>query len=289
MTKIVARVDALDMTNTDLSNARNYSHHSLKHGQARFFDDANNYTSFIGSGLVFEKIGPGLFIDGTIAEIHSVVAGVEYISATGFSLDAWELEGLLRSNDSDGLWDSILRGDDVIKGSSNTANGDVLLGNVGDDRIFGKAGNDTLKGEFGNDRLSGGPGGDFLYGGPGNDYLDGGRGGDILTGGPGKDSFVFSSEPGSGNGSFILDFKPADDSILLSHKIFAKAGPIGALSPALFHDGHKAHDANDRIIYDHMSGTLSYDKDGNGPHAAVVFAFVYPPQHQLTDGDFIII
>ena len=89
--------------------------------------------------------------------------------------------------------------------------------------------------------------------------------------------------------AYVLDFEPADDSILLSSKVFTQAGPKGVLAAARLYQGAAAHDSNDRIIYDPATGALSYDDDGNGPHAPVVFAAVYPPESALTFADFVII
>ena len=192
MTKIIAKIDAFDMRDSDLSGMRDYLHHSLSSTEARYYNNANNYNSIVGTDLSYDTQDHGLFMGGTITAIHNVAAGTERLSATGFSLDAWDFEGLLRANDLDGLWDSILAGNDVIRGSNDTVNGDYLVGNAGNDRIYGNAGDDTLKGETGNDKLFGGKGDDHLFGGLGNDRLDGGKGNfDLLSGGAGRDSFVF--------------------------------------------------------------------------------------------------
>ena len=55
-------------------------------------------------------------------------------------------------------------------------------------------------------------------------------------------------------------------------------------------DASKAHDLNDRIIYDSASGKLYYDDDGNTPggHAPVLFATL-SNKPVLDQGDFIIV
>ena len=50
----------------------------------------------------------------------------------------------------------------------------------------------------------------------------------------------------------------------------------------------KAHDANDRIIYDKDSGVLYYDADGTGKGASVAFATI-SKNLALTNKDFFVI
>ena len=73
-----------------------------------------------------------------------------------------------------------------IEGLLGSDHGDVLIGDLRDNRLEGGAGNDLLRGDSG-----GGPGGgdDLLRGGPGEDRLYGGAGDDALEGGPGADQF----------------------------------------------------------------------------------------------------
>jgi Ca2+-binding RTX toxin-like protein len=78
-----------------------------------------------------------------------------------------------------------------------------------------------------------------------------------------------------GNVGVIADFKPGTDRIVLDDAVFKALG--SRLSPGAFYSkagATKAHDADDRIIYDRASGRLFYDDDGNrsGGHAPVHFA-----------------
>ena len=50
----------------------------------------------------------------------------------------------------------------------------------------------------------------------------------------------------------------------------------------------KAHDANDRIIYDKDSGKLYYDADGSGSKADVCFSDI-SKHFKLTAADFFVI
>ena len=79
-----------------------------------------------------------------------------------------------------------------IEGLVGSDHGDVLIGDLRDNRLEGGAGNDTLRGDPGDgsggaDLLRGGPGADRLYGGVGDDALEGGPGADRFWGGPGYD------------------------------------------------------------------------------------------------------
>jgi serralysin len=50
----------------------------------------------------------------------------------------------------------------------------------------------------------------------------------------------------------------------------------------------KAHDANDRIIYDKKKGVLYYDQDGTGSKAAIEIATIKKGL-KITEKDFFII
>jgi hypothetical protein len=100
------------------------------------------------------------------------------------------------------------------------ADGVVIDGTAGDDRIEGGDGDDVLRGGGGSDQLFGGAGDDLLFGGPAapgeRDLLDGGAGDDRLVlgssavarGGDGADSFVLPFAEGLLG--VILDFDAAD-------------------------------------------------------------------------------
>jgi Ca2+-binding RTX toxin-like protein len=137
--------------------------------------------------------------------------------------------------------------------------------------------------------LSGNKGADALLGSRGRDKLNGGLGRDVLTGDAGKDTFVFNTKLGKGNVDKIVDFIVKDDTIAIAKSIFAKAGSKGALSKAAFWMGDKAHDANDRIIYNAKKGALYYDADGTGSHEAVKIAGIARDLTTLSHKDFLII
>ena len=182
---------------------------------------------------------------------------------------------------------------DRLKGNSghNELHGgdgnDVETGGRGNDTLKGDSGNDMLNGDAGDDRLSGGAGADKLHGGEGKDSLKGGAGKDTLTGGGGADSFVFAHSGGDGIDR-ITDFRHGQDAIELDDAGFAGIGAAGTIDADAFFLGGKAHDADDRILYDAKTGALSYDADGSGEAAAVQFAVV-KPQLKLTADDFHIV
>ena len=124
------------------------------------------------------------------------------------------------------------------------------------------------------DRLVGGRGKDNLSGGLGDDFLSGGAGLDILRGGRGKDAFVFSTKASKTNYDKIVDFNVADDSVHLARAAFTKVGKAGALKKDAFWTGSKAHDRDDRVIYDKAKGVLYYDPDGTGAASSVKFATI---------------
>jgi Ca2+-binding RTX toxin-like protein len=115
----------------------------------------------------------------------------------------------------------------------------------------------------------------ILVGNAGNNLLSGAAGNDLLIGGAGHDTFYFNTLPNStSNMDTISDFSVADDTIWLENAVYAALGAAGPLAAAAFHVGSAAADASDRIVYDSSTGAISYDDDGSGAHAAVVFAKV---------------
>jgi Ca2+-binding RTX toxin-like protein len=153
---------------------------------------------------------------------------------------------------------------------------------AGSDTLYGTSGGNTLKGYGGHDKL---------FGQGGNDYLFGGDGNDTLYGGSGKDAFVFDTKPHkSTNKDAIKDFKVVDDTIRLENAVFTKVGGNGTLKGSAFwaNNTGKAHDKDDRVIYDKDSGVLYYDADGSGKGAAVAFATI-SKNLSMTNKDFYIV
>lgn len=196
------------------------------------------------------------------------------------------------------------QGDDRISGELGD---DVLIGGsggeVGGDTVFyesagsgvtvslalttaqttGGAGKDTLSGfenlsgSVWNDTLTGDKYANKIEGNNGDDVLNGGLGNDSLVGGIGDDAFVFNTALNAvSNLDTIDDFEVGVDEIRLENAIFTTLTAVGDLNAAAFYIGSAAHDGDDRIIYDNVSGALYYDKDGSGTAAAVQFATLDP-------------
>ncbi|GEO16352.1 calcium-binding protein [Microvirga aerophila] len=153
---------------------------------------------------------------------------------------------------------------------------------AGSDTLYGTSGSNTLKGYGGHDKL---------YGQGGVDYLFGDTGNDALYGGAGKDAFVFNTKANTyTNKDAIKDFRVVDDTVRLDNAVFTKVGANGTLKSSAFwtNTTGKAHDKDDRIIYDKDSGVLYYDADDSGKGAAVAFATI-AKNLEMTHKDFYII
>lgn len=127
-----------------------------------------------------------------------------------------------------------------------------------------------------------------LTGNGGANVLDGGAGNDTLTGGLGTDTFRFSTALNAKtNNDVVTDFNVADDTIALDHTVFTALGGPGTLAAGAFHIGTAAADADDRIIYNTATGTLTYDTNGSAAGGAVQFANVGAGL-ALTNTDFMV-
>ena len=147
----------------------------------------------------------------------------------------------------------------------------TLIGNGAANLLSGQADNDTLKGMAGNDQLAGG------------------LGNDLLTGGSGQDIFVFDTAPNATtNLDTITDFVVVDDTIRLENGVFTALTATGSLGVANFCLGAAALDANDFVLYNSVTGFLSYDADGSGSTAAVQIALLGKGL-ALTNADFVVV
>jgi Ca2+-binding RTX toxin-like protein len=128
-----------------------------------------------------------------------------------------------------------------------------------------------------------------IVGNAGNNYLNGLGGADILIGGAGSDRFHFSAELGGGNVDNIRDFSAADDSILLDAKIFSSL-TRGQLASSAFKDTRVgAVDADDRLIYDSLTGALSFDQDGAAAGFMAVSFAMLENRESISSLDFFVV
>lgn len=147
---------------------------------------------------------------------------------------------------------------------------------------------ENLTGTDHNDRLTGNAFENRIAGGSGNDVLNGGDASDRLSGGAGTDAFVFGSALDAlANVDIVLDYSVADDRIWLDDAIFTTLTAGKALGAA-FVTGSAATTADHRIIYNAVSGALSYDADGVGGTAAILFARIGAGQ-AMTSAEFLVI
>jgi hypothetical protein len=110
-----------------------------------------------------------------------------------------------------------------------------------------------------------------ITGNDGPNVINGGLGADVLFGRGDGDAFFFTTALGGGNIDQIIDFQVGLDKMALDDAIFTGL-PTGALAAGAFRSGTSAGDADDRIIYDPVSGALFFDPDGTGAAAQVQFA-----------------
>jgi Ca2+-binding RTX toxin-like protein len=240
---------------------------SLHHYQQ---GSSNGYIDYVGT---FTYTSQGYLIGGTIT------GATEYIKAIPHLINA-DLVKVAGFSYSYTQYNSLALSVPATAEKIIYAHADRITTGNGFDWINGYAGNDVLNSGAGNDRV---------YGGLGNDKLTGGLGVDNVYGGAGIDTFVLN-RTGVVNRDIIVDFSHADDTIQLENSYFKALTHLGVLSSALFHAGTRAHDANDRIIYNKASGALYYDSDGTGPHAQVLFAVVANHAHAgLAYNDFVVI
>lgn len=224
----------------------------------------------------------------TIGAGTDTLSNLENLLGSGFN-DT--LAGNAGTNVLDGA-----AGTDTVSYASATAGVTVNLGLTSAQNTIG-AGIDTLlnieklTGSNFNDTVTGNTGYNTIIGGSGTDQLNGGAGTDTLTGSSGTDRFIFNTTlNATTNKDSIMDFSVVDDTLVLENAIFTKFTATGAIPAGTFVSGAGAvaADANDYLLYNTTTGTLSYDADGNGAGAAVAFVtLVGSPA--LTAGDFTII
>src|SRR5262245_45414421 len=127
---------------------------------------------------------------------------------------------------------------------------------------------------------------DEIIGNDAANRIAGGGGGGNVTGLGGNDTFVFNTPLGTNNVDHITDFS-VNDTIELDKAVFGSLKK-GFLEQDAFYVGSSSHDNSDRIIYEPVTGAVSYDTDGTGKAAAVQFATL-DTRPAVTNLDFFIV
>ena len=174
----------------------------------------------------------------------------------------------------------------VITESANQGNDTVFAGalftlplNVENLKLFGLS--DIV--------ATGNKSNNLIVGNSANNLISGLEGNDTLTGGAGKDTFVFSTALNAKtNVDTITDFNPGEDLIGLKASIFKKLGVGVEASELWLKNQGSFQTANQYLIYDSNSGTLSYDADGNGKGVAIPVAII-GTNLSLVAGDFVVL
>ena len=153
-----------------------------------------------------------------------------------------------------------------VRDSTFTDDGNDNSIRMSADRLVRTTGGDGAANAFTGDALP-----DVILGRSGTDTIGGGAANDRLSGGAAADIFFFNTalNPQT-NVDNLTDFTTAD-LIRLDDAVFTRLDP-GPLPPSALHIGTAAADANDRIIYNPVSGALTYDANGTGAGQATRFA-----------------
>lgn len=213
-------------------------------------------------------------------DVLNGLAGIDTAKFSGLLVDYTITENL------DGSW-SVLGADglDTLWSIEKVQFSDGLrdITNIGVpegpilNEIVGTSMSETLVGTSGADNINGIGGSDKLLGMLGED---------ILRGGAGYDQFYFNTVL-NGEVDTVIDFSTIYDRIILENSIFVGLR-TGYLGSSQFYIGAIAHDSTDRIIYDSMTGVISWDPDGNGVAAPIQFAEIQE-NLKLSYADFYVV
>jgi Ca2+-binding RTX toxin-like protein len=218
--------------------------------------------TFVNHGTLSAPTAYGI-VDGPVAVARDVITNTGHISG---KID-------------------LSSGDDTYSGAAGHLVG-IVFGGAGIDGITGGADNDHFKGGSGGDTLRGNAGKDLLEGEAGSDTLFGGTGNDKLIGGANNDFFVFNTAlNATTNRDIVTDFVHGQDKFQLENAVFSHLGAAGVLKASFFFVGTAAHDADDHIIYNHATGKVFYDSNGDAAGGSTLFA-VLTIKPVLTASDF---
>jgi Ca2+-binding RTX toxin-like protein len=232
----------VDMTDTDISGLADGGVTSSSDTELVFED-----SSHLGELHVHGKNFADFDVNeiphvGTVLGFDLFVFGNEVASFSKLHMDVEVLNGFLGAEDSQGLVEEVLKGNDHVTGSTQD---DVLIGLKGRDQIDGNSGDDTLIG---------------------------GAGGDTLTGSAGDDTFAYASVKESGKkGVDTITDLGAGDTIDL-HLIDADSHTAGDQA---FHivAKLKGHAGEMTVVYDaaHDRTIISLDRTGDGEADGVIW------------------
>lgn len=170
------------LNDLDVTALGDYDKLATTSTSAKFYDSANTYTSFGGTGFKYKFSGDYLkdVTGGTVTRFDVVTNGVHVATVTNLKLSAAAIYDFYAKDDKQGAIEYLTAGNDQITGTKYA------------DQLYGYNGNDTILGGAGNDVLLGGAGKDVIKGGAGNDVLHGNAGNDILYGDAGADQFQYT-------------------------------------------------------------------------------------------------
>jgi serralysin len=314
-----AGTGAINLTGNELTNTL------IGNAGANTLDGGAGADSLYGFGgddfFYVDNAGDAVF-EGAGAGTDRIFASVTYVLGAGVQVET------LSTTNNAGTDAINLTGNALVNSLTGNAGNNSLNGSGGADTLFGLGGDDfyfvdnaadaVFEGAgLGTDRvfasvsytlaasmhvetmsttdsagvnainLTGNELANSLIGNAGSNVLDGKGGNDTLNASGGTDTFRFTTALGAGNVDAIQGFVVADDTIEIDNAVFTGLAG-GALAAGAFRIGAAAADADDRIIYNSVAGTLLFDADGNGAGAAVQFATISVGL-AMTSADFIVI
>src|SRR5690606_16446805 len=155
----------------------------------------------------------------------------------------------------------------VVDASGVTANGLRFEGNADDNTFIGTTQDDVFVSNSGDDVLTGGAGADTFVFGKVHEQVVTGDDDEVQT-------YVDTAFELSGI-DFITDFMSGLDKIALNTDMFSSL-TVGNFTAGnlVVGAGATAADADDFLLFDTSTFTLSYDADGSGAGAAIQFAIL---------------
>lgn len=244
-----------------------------------------SYISFCTDGTMFAIRATSVIGAGGVPEMRIIgwdhINGVDTLQSGVTDLPLQPLlDNMASRNPSSTKASAFLMGTDDLLTGSGKADHMASLG--GNDTLTGNGGNDAMRAGAGNDLLDGGAGRDHLLGQAGDELLTGGKGADVLTGGAGADTFLFRAA--TEGPDRITDFTHGSDHIALDLAGFGFTGPL--VDGQNLHAGTGALPslAEATLLYDTVTGVLSFDADGTNPGSAVILATLdHAPALTVTD------